>query len=212
MRYGRWRVLCQAAHPRKWTCQCDCGTIRDVAKYSLTSGVSQSCGCYHKEVSSTPGRGKRYDNYGPGTVLYRLLTMVKRRANDLTNSKYGGRGITLYPAWQHDMQAFIDYVLALPGCPPKSVLNAEKSKLRKLGLSLDRRNNDRGYVPGNLRWATHKQQQRNRRNTVYVRKGVTLAEVCEQRGLHYGTVHARIFRYGWSINDALTKPSKRHGY
>lgn len=28
-----------------WTCQCDCGTIKSVARWNLQSGASQSCGC-----------------------------------------------------------------------------------------------------------------------------------------------------------------------
>lgn len=59
--------------------------------------------------------------------------------------RYGGRGITLHPDWVHDFDAFFAHVGPRPS--PKH--------------SLDRIDNDRGYVPGNLRWATQTVQNRN---------------------------------------------------
>lgn len=61
---------------------------------------------------------------------------------------YGARGFTNY--WRTDRHGFIAYI----------------SKLKHYGedgYSLDRINNDLGYQPGNLRWATDKEQQQNRR-------------------------------------------------
>lgn len=66
---------------------------------------------------------------------------------------YGGRGITMCAEWREDFRAFYDYIGPRP---------EEPGKERNL-LSLDRINNDGNYEPGNVRWATHKQQQNNRR-------------------------------------------------
>lgn len=49
MKFGRWTVLGFSGKQSYWTCQCECGTIKDVYKYSLLKGVSTSCGCYNKE-------------------------------------------------------------------------------------------------------------------------------------------------------------------
>jgi len=62
---------------------------------------------------------------------------------------YGGRGIFVHDEWRTEggFQKFMEYVGPKPS--PE--------------LTLDRIDNDKGYEPGNLRWATRSEQQRNRR-------------------------------------------------
>ena len=75
------------------------------------------------------------------------------------------------------------------------------------GASLDRIDTDGHYEVSNVRWATMQQQQRNRRNNVYVtHKGVTklLVEWAEVTGIGYFTLTQRLLR-GWPIDIALTK-------
>ena len=51
-RFGRWLVIGKSEKNGFCKCLCDCGTIRDVSKGSLKNGVSTSCGCYKKELTS----------------------------------------------------------------------------------------------------------------------------------------------------------------
>ena len=51
-RFGRWLVIEKSKESGKCVCECDCGTIRAVAKHSLKIGESISCGCYKKEFTS----------------------------------------------------------------------------------------------------------------------------------------------------------------
>lgn len=47
--FSRWRVLHRGTSRNKrtyWTCQCDCGTIRDVPSNHLIGSRSKSCGCF----------------------------------------------------------------------------------------------------------------------------------------------------------------------
>lgn len=62
---------------------------------------------------------------------------------------YGARGITVCEAW-HDFDTYYADIIRLIGLPPE-------------GHSIDRINNDRGYEPGNVRWATADEQQANNR-------------------------------------------------
>lgn len=48
----------------KWTCKCDCGNYRFIKSYSLTSGVSKSCGCLHREIIRAR-KGINHPNYKP---------------------------------------------------------------------------------------------------------------------------------------------------
>jgi hypothetical protein len=104
---------------------------------------------------------------------------------------YGGRGITVCERWR-DFAAF----LADMGEPEP-------------GLSIERRDNDAGYSPGNCYWATRAQQranQRIRKDAAYIEvegKRVRLSDVAREHGIRRSTLHARIKR-GWSIERALT--------
>ena len=86
---------------------------------------------------------------------YRRWYDMNRRcynANHADYKDYGGRGITVAPGWQKDAgpEAFCAWVDEnLEECPE--------------GSSLDRKDNSKGYEPGNLQWATSKQQCNNRR-------------------------------------------------
>lgn len=58
-RFGRWTVLREdksRGYPYRYICRCDCGTVRSVMRRSLVTDSSQSCGCYHREVSAQQAR------------------------------------------------------------------------------------------------------------------------------------------------------------
>ena len=81
--------------------------------------------------------------------LCRAWTSMNQRCRDLTNSKYGSRGITVCAEWEFDYPAFMQWALA---------------NGYAVGLTLDRRENSQGYSPDNCRWATPTTQSRNRRS------------------------------------------------
>lgn len=107
--------------------------------------------------------------------------------------RYGGRGITVCERWQHSFQAFLEDVGPRP--TPKHTLDRFPD-------------NNGNYEPGNVRWATRKQQSRNRAdNTIITANGEThcLIEWAEQSGLSVGIIQRRI-SHGWSAERALSTP------
>lgn len=134
---------------------------------------------------------------GYGTRLYRIWSSMKTRCNNPNcriYMRYGGRGITICDEWQRDFAAFREWAIS----------NGYSEE-----LTIDRINNDEGYSPENCRWATTKEQNRNRRdNRLLTLNGNTkpLAEWAEIAGLNIPTLHKRVVKLGWSLEKAMTTP------
>jgi len=118
---------------------------------------------------------------GPSrTKEYRVWAHIKDRCyrpNDKSYHNYGGRGIGMNAEWRASYTAFLEGVGRAPS--PKH--------------SLDRIDNDKGYEPGNVRWATQEQQLRNTRRNILI-DGVPLVDVCRARSLSYEAVQGRLRR------------------
>ncbi len=127
-----------------WECVCDCGKLVTVDSWKLRSGYTKSCGCIKvKHLQSSINR----------TPEYALWISIKQRCfnrNYHHYVDYGGRGITVCKAWKDSFDTFF---LAIGRRPSPD-------------HSLDRfPDNDGNYEPGNVRWATRSQQQRNKRRS-----------------------------------------------
>ena len=99
--------------------------------------------------------------------MYRTWANMLRRCENPQDHfyyRYGGRGITVCERW-HDVKLFIADIESLLGFRPP-------------GMTLDRKDNDGNYEPGNVRWATNGEQQLNRHRTNPVRiiRDRTMAE------------------------------------
>jgi hypothetical protein len=87
--------------------------------------------------------------------LRKKWTSIKQRLdnpNHVSHKNYGGRGIDMCAEWRQDFSKFIEHI-------------SELTHYMETGYSLDRIDNDGNYEPGNVRWATHSEQQLNRRDS-----------------------------------------------
>ncbi|MBT2750019.1 MULTISPECIES: hypothetical protein [unclassified Lysobacter] len=174
--YGRWQIVRGrlGTHVRA---QCQCGTVKDVQVGHLQSGRSRSCGCLRAEQLSA----RRLRHGASGTLEYRLWRKMKERCSNPNAPGYrnwGGRGIRVCDRWQASFEAFLR---DMGMCPS--------------GYSLDRIDNERGYEPGNCRWASHQQQCNNQRRNVRVTldgKTQTIASWARELSLPYATLHRRV--------------------
>lgn len=161
-RFGRLRVVSfshvgsrnRAAY---WNCLCDCGKVSAHSSACLRYGHAQSCGCLgieRRKVGCTK-HGAASRQFVQRHLYTTWSGVFQRCCNPESHAYefYGGRGIDLYWDWRPEnggVRAFIEYVNFALGPRPS-------------GHSLDRVDNNRGYEPGNIRWATKKEQTQNRR-------------------------------------------------
>ena len=131
------------------------------------------------------------------TKIYRTWQNVKDRCSNPNNPaahNYAERGIKMYQPWADDFATFKEAV----GMPPTP------------RHTLERIENDKGYVPGNVTWATRKQQAQNMRKNVNLtvkERTQTVAVWAEEMGLHPSTIHYRIGQ-GMSHEDAVMTPAR----
>ena len=123
-------------------------------------------------------------------AIWNSMIMRCENPNAISFPSYGGRGIRVCDLWRHDFAAFF------------TDMGPRPSK----NHSLDRYPNKNGhYEPGNVRWATGKQQQRNRRINRILSTGETLAEAAERTAMPYEVLRHRLLA-GWSDARALHTP------
>jgi hypothetical protein len=201
-RFGRWTAvgpLVKGKYPKR-SCSCACGTVRDVAVSDLLTGKSRSCGCLAREIASALRKQEAKHGATAGGRRSRAFTAwesMRRRCRDTEHKSfkwYGARGIRVCERWQ-GKDGFANFLADMGEPPP--------------GMTIDRKNNSKGYDPGNCRWATQKQQQRNRRSNLlitYAGRTQTLVEWAEETGIGRQTIKTRISRSGWSIEQALSTP------
>ncbi len=185
-----------------WKFQCDCGQVTTLAAHSVKRGDSKSCGCHRREVSRQKATIHGHAANGGQTRLYRIWAAMNRRCDLETHGaydRYGGRGIHVCAEWANSFQAFEQWAMS-------SGYSDE--------LSIDRRDNDGGYEPGNCRWVTEKVQANNRssnRTVIYEGVEMTLASFAELIGLDPNTVAYRL-NNGWSIEETATKRQANRDY
>lgn len=181
----------------KWVCKCKCGNEKLYSPYKVITGHTKSCGCAKVERCHEMTRKYRIKHGGNGERLHRIWCGMKQRCNNPDSKDYvdwGRRGVKVCEEWQKDYSVFREWAL---------------SNGYREDLTIDRIDVNGNYEPNNCRWIALEQQNRNKRNSVYVEfngERKLLIEFCEELGLNYYTVYGRINQHGWSVEEALSIP------
>ena len=146
--------------------KCYCGNEFKTRIQSVKQNKTKSCGCLHKEKALIFNTKHGLSSH----VLFGTWSgMIQRCTNEIHMyyNDYGGRGITVCDRWLN-VANFIEDMLPT----------------FQKGLTLDRKDNDRGYSKDNCRWVENKIQHRNTRkirstNTSGYR-GVSFYNLCNK--------------------------------
>ena len=166
-KFSRLLVIKRVDRPRHnksnqafWLCSCECGSEIIATGYDLRSANTKSCGCLKAEL--TRGRRKthghtRSRNLKPSRTYITWMRMRDRCGNtkNIGYRLYGGRGIEVCPRWIQSFENFLSDM----GPTPEEMAPSGKRRL----YSIDRIDNNGNYEPGNCRWATTAQQNKNKR-------------------------------------------------
>ena len=158
IKYGRLTAIKPVGKSKSgnalWECMCECGNVVTVNISNLKNGHTKSCGCLRDEIIT--GNTYRETHNESRTRLYHIWQGMKQRCNDKNSPGYkwyGGRGISLHEPWANDYETFRKWAMA----------NGYSE-----GVTIDRINPNGNYEPSNCRWATVKEQNRNKTTTSYI--------------------------------------------
>lgn len=167
-----------------FVCQCECGKETKVLKQNLINWHTSSCWC---------GMIK---HWMCNHELYGVWDDMKRRCNNPQNKYYKDywwRWIT-YCEERESIHNFIE----------------DMHQWYAKWLSLDRINNNWNYEPSNCRWATTKQQSRNKRTSIMY-QWKCLADRAEDIWMNYPTLSSRIKRW-YSFERAITQDVQKRTF
>jgi hypothetical protein len=180
----------------QWNCICICGGQATVEAGNLSTGHTQSCGCLVADMCAATGSKFATHRQTKTREWYAWVSAQGRCNNPNTSSYkyYGARGVTFCKRWT---KSFENFYSDMGACAS--------------GLSLERKDVNRGYEPSNCRWASAKDQARNKRSTIRVTyQGIetSLAALAESMGLEYRITYERYQRQGWSIEKTVNTPTR----
>ncbi len=180
----------------RWLCLCDCGNKIVVQSNSLKSGNTKSCGCLFREGNNTKHDHTR--NKRKSKIYKSWENMIDRctNPNNKDYHNYGGRGITVCKRWMK----FTNFLEDMPGW--------------ESGLQIDRIDNNKGYCKSNCRWATPKEQQKNKRNNrleTYDGAIQCVSAWAEEYQISYSTLSKRLYKYNWSVEKSLMTSVRKWG-
>ncbi len=173
----------------KFKCVCGKEFIDRIDK--IAGGGSKGCGCRRGGITHRCTIGNKTDEY-------KIWCKIKDRCKNKNDMRYGGRGIAICDRWLNSFENFLEDMDKRP-----STLH-----------SIERIDNNGNYEPSNCRWATKKEQARNRRSNVFItynNETLCINEWAERSSINQMTFWSRIFRYKWSIEKAINHPIRNRG-
>jgi hypothetical protein len=181
-RFGRLTVI--GYHDKnscgqvRWVCKCDCGNEHVAVGAQLKRLHTKSCGCLQREsrVTSNTTHGMT------DSPTYKVWENMRTRCSNPNRKQwkdYGGRGIKVCDRWQQSFEAFLSDMGERPSSKH----------------TIERKDTNGNYEPGNCIWATMQEQNWNRREHHNLTiEGVTkcVGQWASEKGINVETLYNRI--------------------
>ena len=187
-----------------WLFRCDCGTEKVLPLsgviYTDNAHTTKSCGCLHKITSRKNGLKSKTHGMS-NTRFYHIFKSLCSRCLYPRNNRYsiyGKRGIKVlwksFKEFKDDMhESYLDHV----------------KEFGEKNTTIDRIDNNRNYCKENCRWATCKEQSRNRstnHSITFQGKTMLQSDWADFLGISRPTFNCRLKKRGWSIKKAILIP------
>ena len=181
MKFGKLKVVQKVNKVNKhnklyFRCECACGKRVTVGRERLLhkQNPKRHCGC---ESQGLPTKFKKE---------YHAWWDAVQRCHNPDHpgyARYGSKGISVCPEWRASFERFLEDVGSAP----------------TKGHSIDRIDPHGNYEPSNIRWATDKVQNRNKKGTKWVQhpktgKPVKAADLAEELGISYQKLRADMIK------------------
>lgn len=202
-KFGRLTVIKQQGYtkPNKygqrhaiWYCRCDCGEYVCRTTDVLKRGKS-SCGCRQKEILNEMSEKNKKHGLSRNRIYGIWKNMNSRcyRKNDIHYPAYGARGITVCDEWKNDASTFFRWAFE----------NGYQDN-----LTIERKNNDKGYCPENCTWVTKEEQYKNKRQNImitYNGKTMCASDWGKETGISAQKIRWR-YKHGWDVERIFGMP------
>jgi len=188
--------------PQLWLFRCDCGAEIERDPRGIKRGVTKSCGCLRRERGREMLTRHGHSRIAPEHKVWIEMRERCRNPTCRAYANYGGRGIRVCERWE-----LYENFLADMGPRPRGT-----GRLGRATWSIERKDVNGHYEPGNCIWASASMQSNNRRCTRRVSafgRTQTLTDWSNETGLSRNTIRERISR-GWSNEDAVGLPLVPH--
>lgn len=143
-RFAMWTVVRRDGQ-KHVIAKCECGETKRIQANHIMSGASKSCGCRMREKSFRHGMCNHPEYHAWANMIQRCENPKKPEFKN-----YGGRGISVCARWH----VFTNFISDMGRRPPMT--------------SIERIDNAGNYEPGNCKWATRGEQNRNHRRNKFI--------------------------------------------
>ncbi len=204
-RFGRLQVFSESTKRNcgnvVWLCLCGCGALTEVTTDGLRSGGTKSCGCMRRGKTKIRDYNQTGDARSSSSPIYAVWSGMKTRCYNKNNKRYcdyGKRGISVCDAWLGNFELFHSWCI---------------SNGYKVGLQIDREDNDKDYEPDNCRFVTSAVNSFNRRTVIKSNKSSYCGVFLRRNGKYRAFVRYRskLYHIG-TFNDPLDAAIARDRY
>lgn len=175
-----------------YKCLCECGKYVPILAKLLSNGATRSCGCLKSDITKERNTKAGKAHGQAASPTYSSWRAMLRRClipGSPSYEHYGGRGITVCERWM-DIRNFIEDMGIRPGTR----------------YSIDRIDCNGNYEKSNCRWATKKEQSRNRNcchKVTLMGRTATVAEWSEISGIPDSTIYQRLAK-GMPVEEVFS--------